>query len=504
MTQLFDTEIETSPEDGLISAGRYRIPKFTGDFGPVPMDAPNVGWTRSSTFAKAIEETYNLNNWKLRRAVSGIAVRPDLIALAAAHSFRTREDEETLKGVVGEALAVGGESEGRNWGTAVHRLIQEAHRTGTVVDPSGLNVNRVEAYFAALEGYGISQDADMSERVIVNTRYGVAGRFDGIYRGRIGDVKTSRTLDYSALNFCVQLAMYANADAIYNPETRTFEPMPETDRETALVFHIPIKSDPRCDIHEYDIAWGWRIAETLAAVRGARGEANSHHGMVWMHGSRPALKDNGVILAGAVHPASTAPAVIICPPGPIAPETPPATEPPEFLATGPAEPAKGRKCGKCGKRGHNARTCPTQPAAGEVLSASGQTGMGLVATGGGGVTIAPVAPTGTTAVDAGEGAVNPFSAAPVPVPTAEGPMGDPGTPYCKGHGTGWTADPARGGIFVCVTCGWPCEAAWRASVVSGKGTRAELLELSAAWKASGAWSDDLTTLAFARYSELPA
>jgi hypothetical protein len=53
------------------------------------------------------------------------------------------------------------------------------------------------------------------------------------------DLKTGADLSYSWLSISIQLALYAQAATIYNPDTQRHEPMPQVDHRRALVVHLP-------------------------------------------------------------------------------------------------------------------------------------------------------------------------------------------------------------------------------------------------------------------------
>jgi len=80
---------------------------------------------------------------------------------------------------------------------------------------------------------------------------------------------TGQNLDYSALAISVQLALYANADTLYDLAAETHEPMVDVDRSTALVLHVPA-GQGRAEVLEVDIAWGWERAQLAGAVRESR------------------------------------------------------------------------------------------------------------------------------------------------------------------------------------------------------------------------------------------
>jgi hypothetical protein len=76
--------------------GRYMIIPPTG--------SKSRPYTRATTIAKALDDTYNLEQWKLRICAQGLATRPDLIARIATTS---PDDKNTLNQLCTDALAAG-------------------------------------------------------------------------------------------------------------------------------------------------------------------------------------------------------------------------------------------------------------------------------------------------------------------------------------------------------------------------------------------------------------
>jgi hypothetical protein len=64
----------------------------------------------------------------------------------------------------------------------------------------------------------------------------------------------------------VQLALYANADAVWNARTDRYEPMPAVAKDVAVVMHLPV-GRATCELYAVDIAAGWEAAQLCQSVR---------------------------------------------------------------------------------------------------------------------------------------------------------------------------------------------------------------------------------------------
>lgn len=270
----FATPAKPSPDEGGIVRdrwGRYMLPD------------PNTGemraWTRATTFAKTISDTYALHHWQQRMVAKGLAMRPDLLALVGM-----TEDKKELDRLCDMAKEAAGSKVGANLGTAVHNYTEQLDR-GTelrsIAIPAAI-VGDVASYGEALKAFGLSPVREMIERVVLNTKLGVAGRLDRILTnlrpvGRwdtpgslfIGDVKTAANVGYSWLEVAIQLAIYANSDYFWNITTQTYEPIPPLDLEEAIVMHVPVEQAVTT-LYRIDIRTGWEYAELSKVVREAR------------------------------------------------------------------------------------------------------------------------------------------------------------------------------------------------------------------------------------------
>ncbi len=141
----FATPAKPSPDEGGIVRdrwGRYMLPD------------PNTGemraWTRATTFAKTISDTYALHHWQQRMVAKGLAMRPDLLALVGM-----TEDKKELDRLCDMAKEAAGSKVGANLGTAVHNYTEQLDR-GTelrsIAIPAAI-VGDVASYGEALKAF---------------------------------------------------------------------------------------------------------------------------------------------------------------------------------------------------------------------------------------------------------------------------------------------------------------------------------------------------------------
>lgn len=251
--------------------GRYKLPDADGS---------TSGWTRATTFAEALTEQFGLSIWKQRQVAYGLGKRPDLLALASTISGP--EDKRALSEIVENAHAAAATDFKANMGTAVHQAVAAVERTATTPgSPMSLDVAPVEfrdhvrGYLSAMHTAGFVIDPRYIERTVIVPEYHVAGTFDNaVYcpwdgRYRIADKKTGN-LDYAAIEFAVQLALYANAKAIRNYESNSYEPMPPNlATDYAVIAHIDLDTK-LTTLYRVNIQQGWAWARLCAEVRDAR------------------------------------------------------------------------------------------------------------------------------------------------------------------------------------------------------------------------------------------
>lgn len=250
--------------------GRYVLPH--------PDTRVEQGWTRVTTLAKSASDTFNLDRWGLRMAMKGLMMRPDLQAMVASTPF---EDKDKLNQLGEDAKEAGGSKVRANLGTALHKFSESVDR-----DPKTLATvgeawrGDIEAYRDALAEHRIEVVPEYIERICIAPEVEAAGTFDRVLRlpnGElvIGDLKTGEDLQYGWLEIAIQLAVYANAVALWNKETEQWEPMPPVSKVKAIVMHLPVGKN-KCTLYWVNVKVGWQGAQLCYTVREWRRTRNVH------------------------------------------------------------------------------------------------------------------------------------------------------------------------------------------------------------------------------------
>lgn len=240
--------------------GRYLLPD--------PDTGHERAYTRVTTLGKTISDLFGLMRWQNRMTAKGIAVRPDLYALAAATPV---DDKKAMDKLTDDAKEAAAASSGANTGTAVHAFSEAFDRGQRPEVPKEWKPD-IEAYRQATSH--LHMDSDHIECILLNREFDVAGTADRILTvpgaGRVvADVKTGKTLDWGWGEIAVQLALYAGAEFALDRLTGRWEPMPEVNREWGLVIHLPA-GQGRCDLYRMDLLAGHHGAELCRDVRAWR------------------------------------------------------------------------------------------------------------------------------------------------------------------------------------------------------------------------------------------
>lgn len=257
---------------------------------PDPETGEEVAWTRVTTINKCVADMHNLERWKQRQAVRGVALRADLLALAASVNSLPSDDpqaKETLNDVVKQAQAAAGSSSGANLGKALHTATEQLDRgvqlrSISLPEPYDRDLY---AYDQARRAAGMVTKPEHIERVVVIPSLRVAGTLDRLtfWRGgrRIKDVKTGQSADeFGQLELAVQMALYANASYMWNLDAQQYEPMPEVEKDWGILAHLPA-GQGRAAFHPVNIAAGWTAALVAHEVHSMRKEAKTLVGVAF-------------------------------------------------------------------------------------------------------------------------------------------------------------------------------------------------------------------------------
>jgi hypothetical protein len=277
--------------------GRYLIPH--------PDTGKEQAWTRATTFAKSISDTYALSQWGLRMALLGATMRPDLVR--RAHGKHVRADKKLLDELTAELKDAAGAKVAANDGTAMHSFTELADRAWhspggprSVMDQVPPDCRAmVETYISLLEETGLEPVADLIEFTTVVKQYGVAGTSDNCYRltkplmlkiGRaevqllpgeyvIGDKKTGRDLDYGWQEHAIQLSTYAqgiNTSGVWDRHEEKWHPDPlngaKVRTDAGVIIHLPVdpESEKTPTVYGLDLESGWNAAVLCERVRAWR------------------------------------------------------------------------------------------------------------------------------------------------------------------------------------------------------------------------------------------
>lgn len=275
--------------------GRYILPH--------PETGRSQPWTRATTLAGSVADTFALSMWSQRMVAKGITLRPDLYALAS--SFDVSADKDDMNAVCDQAKSAAGDKVAANLGTAMHAFTAAVDSGEKPNVPPTMQAD-VDAYTAALHEIGLEIVPYMIERrtCITSLKEDVAGTFDRVYRVIqdimikvgwskksivlhagdyvIGDLKTGRDLAYGWGEIAIQESLYAhgiNDHGVWNADAEEWEiPHSLEDVNTSLtvradvgiVVHLPIQKTsgkPACVVYAVNIADGWEATQLCTAVR---------------------------------------------------------------------------------------------------------------------------------------------------------------------------------------------------------------------------------------------
>lgn len=240
---------------------------------PDPETGRERSWTRATTLAHKLDtDTYHLDRWKDRMLLEGLKRHPDRLT-DVRPAPRTRADKDAQADLARELRRAAGAEEGSDLGTALHSLTEwyDAGRLSEIEVPEVFQAD-LDAYVSTMAAEGITTEPGWIERVVINKTTQTAGTFDRFLRlpdGRlvIGDLKTQKTVNFGWLSIAIQLAEYANADAMEDPPlSGQLAPLPdELDKTTGIVMHLPV-GKASCSIWAIDLVAGWEAAQLAVEV----------------------------------------------------------------------------------------------------------------------------------------------------------------------------------------------------------------------------------------------
>lgn len=296
--------------------GRYKLPS--------PTTGRPTGFTRATTVADTLDDTYNLSRWKRRETAKRVVGLFDLVDGAEYAGFDVAENDHVVrlraaaqaddKKAIDAALdAIDNDMGGREaaeLGTAVHAWV-EALDLGLVTFGQIPDQFKpyADAYLGVLGRHGLVAVPEYCERIVLNDRgeETIVGTLDRIYRSVatgeliLGDVKTSKTLEFSWMSYAVQLAIYGYATKMLSTDGKTWEPMPpmlgltEAEQEAevkpyGVIIHVPSDQPERASAVTMDLWFGAETMVTALETRRRRKQAKS--AVPFVHALPAATKDS--------------------------------------------------------------------------------------------------------------------------------------------------------------------------------------------------------------------
>lgn len=252
------------PEPKRDRYGRYVLPH--------PETGKSMSWTRATTFASSIADTFALTKWQCRMTALGLGMRRDLLAQVQGITDPDSGDAKKHLGkLVDDAQEHAGSRTAANLGTALHTQTEHVD-TGrwSLADVPEQWRGHVAAYRAAMDSAGMACAPEYVERIVCVPELEVVGTLDRLVADHgttlIGDLKTGRELSYAWGEIAIQLCCYAHASCMWDWQAETWVEMPAVDQQRALVMHVPaVDPEPTCTLYEVDIEAAWKTAVPLAA-----------------------------------------------------------------------------------------------------------------------------------------------------------------------------------------------------------------------------------------------
>lgn len=249
----------------------------------LPDGSRQAPYSRASSFGKQLEDTYNLELWKLRQAILGTAMSPQIIAAVNAIGptdpvnappleFAEKKRRKLLLDKQAEAAhEASGANEKAALGTAIHfgtEVIDKGDDLGQLAP----NIReRAEAYWRFCREHGLRMTS--IEEFGVEDEHQIAGTWDrtGFAFGKhcILDVKTSGSMFFAGIAFMVQLAAYSRM-WWYDPKSGERRPHKEIDQDVAWIIHVGREPKAPVELQRVDIAAGWQYINLVRTLKDAR------------------------------------------------------------------------------------------------------------------------------------------------------------------------------------------------------------------------------------------
>lgn len=266
--------------------GRYKLPS--------PTTGRPTGFTRATTIADTLDDKFNLSRYKRREtakhllavwedAEDGEGLTGDRMACVQAMvEAMDAEDKGAMDRALDRLDDLSGGRDAAELGTAVHAWLEAVDLS--LVRPVDVPTTfqpYVTAYLDVLRRHGLVAEPQYVERIVLNDRgqETICGTLDRVYRivatGELvlGDVKTSKTLEYGWLTYAVQLAIYGTATYMLDTAGKRWDSMPEIDPDYAIIVHVPSDQPERSSAVTMSLSHGEEMMHMAMTVRSRRSNA---------------------------------------------------------------------------------------------------------------------------------------------------------------------------------------------------------------------------------------
>lgn len=284
--------------------GRYIIRDPATDDFRRTSTGKKIGFTRTTTFNKAAQDTKALNDWGKRNVLIGAALRPDLVGKAHGLGHKDQDEKKELMKLVSQLEETAGAKVGADIGTHIHELTERIDAGLMTPDDAPAQYrDQLWRYVYALKAAGLEPVPGLIERTVMVSEFGgVAGTFDRVYFHRpsgtylIGDVKTGKTADYLVEETETQEWVYAhglNQNGVYHHavdangeydydnshwQRPTYGQMSfngpdilhvEVSETTGVIVWMPVQDEHAGEVHllDADLVKGRQHAELCHTVR---------------------------------------------------------------------------------------------------------------------------------------------------------------------------------------------------------------------------------------------
>lgn len=234
-----------------------------------------IAYTRCTTVAGTIEDTFNLNQWQKRMVAVGLSVRPDLAMAVAGHGLPpVRQNDpdgykrwcRDMDRVTEQAKEAAAASAPATIGTALHKITERMDR-GQEVGPVP---DTYLPHLAAYQEATAHLDMVHVERFLVHDEHKIGGTADRIVRIPgyekliIADTKTGQT-QYGVGKMATQLAIYAHS-VIYDVHDGERIPIGNIDLDHGIIIALDAYTG-KCELKWIDLRAGWEAVSLCMGVR---------------------------------------------------------------------------------------------------------------------------------------------------------------------------------------------------------------------------------------------